>query len=89
MAPENGFPIEELGREPDRYKDLLKLLPANQRNLFWTNIWELANNPDKLKQYDIKAIYGNVIYSKLREGLIYVFKISPQGQLYPEVVPDM
>jgi len=89
MAPQNGLPIEEGGKEPARYNDLLKLLPANQRDLFWTNIWELANNPDKLKQYDIKAIYGNVVYSKLKVGLIYVFKISPPGQLYPEAVPDM
>jgi hypothetical protein len=88
-APENGLTIEEPGKEPQRYKDLLKLLPENQRNLFWTNIWELANNPDQLKEYDIKAVYGNVVYSKLRKGLIYVFKISPTGQLYPEVIPDM
>jgi len=89
MAPENGLPIEESGGEPNRYSDLLKLLPANQRALFWTNIWDLANDPEKLKQYDIRAIYGNVLYSKLKKGLIYVFKISPSGQLYPEAVPDM
>jgi len=88
-APEDGLLIEQPGAEPHRYGDLLKLLPANQRNLFWSNIWELANNPDKLKEYDIKAIYGNVVYSKLRKGLIYVFKISPAGQLYPEILPDM
>ena len=88
-APEKGFMIEEPGEEPQRYKDLLELLPATERNLFWTNVWELANNSDQLKEYDIKAVYGNVVYSKLRKGLIYVFKISPTGQLYPEAVPDM
>jgi hypothetical protein len=88
-APENGLMIEEPGEEPQRYKDLLELLPENQRNLFWANIWELANNSDKLREYDIKAVYGNVVYSKLKKGLIYVFKISPTGQLYPETVPDM
>jgi hypothetical protein len=88
-APEKGFMIEEPGEEPQRYKDLLKLLPEKERSLFWTNIWELANNSDQLKEYDIKAVYGNVVYSKLRKGLIYVFKISPTGQLYPETVPDM
>jgi hypothetical protein len=88
-APENGLTVEEPGTEPQRYKDLLKLLPENQRGLFWTNIWELANNPEQLREYDIKAVYGNVIYSKLRKRLIYIFKISPTGQLYPETVPDM
>ena len=88
-APEKGLTIEAEGAEPERYKDLLKLLPTNERNLFWTNIWELANNPEHLRQYDIKAVYGNVVCSKLRKGLVYVFKISPTGQLYPEVVRDM
>jgi hypothetical protein len=88
-APENGLTIEEPNKEPQRYKDLLELLPTKESSLFWTNIWELANNPDQLREYDIKAVYGNVVYSKLRKGLIYVFKISPTGQLYPEAVPDM
>jgi hypothetical protein len=89
MAPEQGFAIEEQGAEPQRYSDLLKALPIKQKQLFWSSIWELANDPNRLKEYDIEAIYGNVVYSRLRKGLIYVFKISPTGQVYPEVVPDM
>lgn len=89
MAPQDGFAIEDPGAEPKRYADLLKALPVKHRELFWSSIWELANDQQTLKQYDIEAIYGNVIYSKLRKGLIYVFKISPTGQVYPEVVPDM
>jgi hypothetical protein len=89
MAPEQGFAIDEPGAEPQRYGDLLKLLPMKQKRLFWSNIWDLANDPDKLKEHDIEAIYGNAVYSRLREGLIYVFKISPAGQVYPEVVPDI
>jgi hypothetical protein len=89
MAPEEGFAIEEPGAEPKRYGDLLAALPVKQRKLFWSSIWDLANDPEKLKEYDIKAIYGNVVYQKLRPGLIYVFKISPTGQVYPEIVPDM
>jgi hypothetical protein len=89
MAPEQGFAIEEPGTEPQRYGDLLKLLPMKQKQLFWSNIWDLANDPDKLKEHDIEAIYGNAVYSRLREGLIYVFKINPAGQVYPEVVPDI
>jgi len=88
-APEDGFAIEEAGAQPARYDDILALLSEKQQELFWSNIWDLANNPDKLREYDIKAIYGNVVYSRLRKGLIYVFKISSVGQVYPEVVPDM
>jgi len=89
MAPQDGFPIESPGAEPQRYADLLSRLPIKQRELFWSNIWDLANNTEKLRDYGITAIYGNVVYSRLKPGLIYVFKITPTGQLYREVVPDM
>ncbi len=89
MTPENGFAIEEPGKVPQRYNDLLAALPIKQRDIFWSSIWSLANDPERLREYDIKAIYGNVVYTKLTRGLIYVFKISAVGQVYPEVVPDM
>ncbi|MEJ2705893.1 MAG: hypothetical protein P8Z79_25925, partial [Sedimentisphaerales bacterium] len=89
MAPQQGFPIEEAGTEPQRYGDLLTELPIKQREMFWSSIWDLANDPEKLAAHDIEAIYGNVVYSKLRPGLIYVFKINSTGQVYPEVVPDI
>jgi hypothetical protein len=89
MTPQQGYPIEEPGKAPARYSDLLKTLPLEHRKLFWSSIWDLANDTDRLKQYGIKAIYGNVVYSKLTEGLIYAFKISPTGQVYPEIIPDM
>ena len=89
MAPGQGFLIEEPCAEPQRYKDLLKALPIEQRQMFWTNIWDLANDKDKLSKYDIEAIYGSAVYSKLKAGLIYVFKLAPTGNFYPEAVPDI
>ncbi len=89
MSPAEGFPIEEPGAEPRRYKDLLEALPIEKRHMFWSNIWDLANDTEKLTAYDVEAIYGNAIYGKLRKGLIYVFKINSTGQVYPQVVPDI
>jgi len=89
MAPGEGFPIEEPGAEPKRYNGLLQALPIPHQQLFWSSIWELANDPERLHEYGIKAIYGSAVYQPLKEGLIYVFKISPTGQFYPEAVPDM
>jgi hypothetical protein len=89
MAPESGYAIEECGAEPKRYAGLLEALHLRDRQLFWTNIWGLANDPEKLRAYGIRAIYGNVTYQKLRPGLIYVFKISPTGQVSPETIPEM
>lgn len=88
-APQDGLPIEEHGAEPERYKDLFNALPLKHRQVFWSSVWDLANEPDRLRQYGIRAVYGNAVYTKLRPGLIYVFKISATGQVYPEVVPEM
>jgi len=89
MAPGQGFVIEEPGAEPQRYKDLLKALPIEHRRMFWSNIWDLANDKDKLAEYGIDAIYGSAVYSKLEPELIYVFKLTTAGNFYPESVPDI
>ncbi|MBN1973664.1 MAG: hypothetical protein JW787_08500 [Sedimentisphaerales bacterium] len=89
MAPERGYVIEEPGTEPIRYKDLLKALPVEHCELFWSNIWDLANDPNRLKEYDIQAIYGEALYYKLIKGRVYIFKITPAGQVYPEAIPDI
>ena len=89
QAPADGFSIEEQGAEPARYAGLLSRLRIKDQQMFWSAIWELSNDPEALQQHGIKAIYGNAVYKKLRPGLIYVFKISPTGQLIPETVPDM
>lgn len=89
MPPDQGFSIEDVGQEPARYGDLLALLPSKDRQMFWKHLWQLANDPELLKKYDIEAVYGNVVYSRLRPGLIYIFKITSTGQVYPEVVPEL
>ena len=87
--PERGFPIEEEGAEPERYKDLFRQLRLRDREMFWSEVWKLSNDPDRLRSAGIQAIYGLAVYKKLRPGLIYVFKISNTGQLYPETVPAL
>jgi hypothetical protein len=89
QMPAEGYEIEEQGAEPARYAGLLFRLRMKDRQTFWSAIWDLANDPEALQQHGIKAIYGNAVYKKLKPGLIYVFKISPTGQLIPETVPDL
>ena len=89
QAPSNGFPIAVHGREPERYRGLLARLPVKERELFWSEIWDLAHDKQRLKQYGIEAVFGNVVYSELRPGLIYIFKVSNTGQVYPEIIPDL
>lgn len=89
QTPADGFAIEEQGAAPARYANLLGRLRLSERKIFWSAIWDLSNDPEALQQHGIKAIYGNAVYKKLRPGLIYVFKIRPTSQLYPETVPDL
>lgn len=89
MKPKEGFPIEISGTAPERYKDITEKLKMKDRNLFWTEIWNLANNPSKLAKLGVKAIDGQVTYKKLKPGLIYVFKIDNKGGMVTQVVPDI
>ena len=89
MRPEEGFPIEEPGQEPARYRALTQKLGLRDREVFWQGIWDLAHDPKRLEHLGIKAVFGNVVYEQLRPGKIYVFKADANGALYPEVVPDL
>ncbi len=89
MSPSEGHPIETPGTHPERYAGLLRELKLSDQQMFWESIWELANDPEALRDHGIKAIYGNAVYKRLRPGLIYVFKIGADGQVYPETVLDM
>lgn len=89
LRPEEGYPIQTSGQEPARYQQIGKKLSVNDRERFWDEIWELSNEPKKLEQHGIQAIFGNVVYKRLRPGLIYVFKINAMGGIYPEMVPEL
>ncbi len=89
MSPSEGYDIETPGTHPERYAGLLRELRQPEQQMFWEAIWDLANDPEALRDHGIKAIYGNAVYKRLRPGLIYVFKIGADGQVYPETVLDM
>lgn len=88
-SPADGFDIETPGSHPERYAGLLRELKLPEQQLFWEAIWNLANDPEALREHGIKAVYGNAVYKRLQPGLIYVFKIGTDGQVYPETVLDM
>ena len=49
----------------------------------------MSNDPVRLQKAGVQAIYGNAVYKQLRPGLLYIFKISNTGQVYPETVPAL
>jgi len=89
QTPEQGFPIEAAGQPSPRYAQLCEKLSIEDNQLFWNEIWQLSNNPRQLEKLGIKAVYGNAIYRQLKPGLIYIFKVSSTGSLYPEIIPDL
>ena len=89
MSPSEGYAIETPGTHPERYAGLLRDLRLPEQQLFWEAIWDLANDPEALRDHGIKAVYGNAVYKRLQPGLIYVFKIGADGHVYPEIVLDM
>lgn len=89
MPPEQGYPIETQGQPSPRYAELCAKLSIEDNKLFWDEIWQLSNNPKRLESLGIKAVFGDAIYRQIKPGLIYVFKVSNTGTLYPEIIPDL
>lgn len=84
--PEKGSAIQIPGSAPERYHAITKSLKVKDREVFWEAIWSLANDPTRLSQYGVTAVFGNAIYTRLEPGNVYLFKIGATGQIYPEVV---
>ena len=89
QTPEQAFPIEAEGKPSPRYSQLCEKLSVEDGQLFWEEIWQLSNNPKRLENLGIKAVFGNVVYRKLKPGLIYVFKVSATGAVNSEFIPDL
>ncbi len=87
-GPGEGQPIELPGSAPERYYAITRSLRLDEQDIFWEAVWDLANDPARLEEYGIRAVFGNALYTRLEPGKVYLFKISPTGQIYPEVVPD-
>ncbi len=85
-APEQGEAITVPGSAPERYYAITKSLRLKDRSVFWEGVWSLANDPQRLSQYGISAIFGNAVYTRVEPGKVYLFKIGATGQIYPEVV---
>jgi len=88
-SPENGYPIDVEGAEPDRYRKIFSGLPVEDRDLFWNEIWGLAHDKDRLASLGVDAIYGEGVYTQLIPGLIYIFNLDPNGNFYPETIPAL
>jgi len=84
--PSKGQSIEMPGDSPVRYESITRSLRFNHKEIFWNAVWGLANDPGKLDDYGLSAVFGNAIYIQPLPDKVYLFKISPTGQIYPEII---
>ena len=84
--PIKGQSIENPGAFPARYDSITRSLSFKNKYVFWDAIWDLANDTKLLGDYGITAIFGNAIYIRPKPGKVYLFIISPTGQIYPETI---
>lgn len=85
-APIDGELIQAPGQAPERYSAITQSLRLKNQPVFWDAIWDLANDPERLSKYGVTAVFGNAIYMKMEPNKVYIFKISPIGQIYPDVL---
>ncbi|MGB0743306.1 MAG: hypothetical protein ACPGSB_02165 [Opitutales bacterium] len=85
-APSDGDLIQMPGEGPERYSAITKSLRLKNQPVFWEAIWDLANDPQQLSEYGVTAVFGNAIYTRMQPDKVYLIKISPTGQIYPEVL---
>ena len=78
--------IEAPGGSPERYRIITESLRLKNQPVFWEAIWSLANDPARLNEYGVSAVYGNAIYTQMQPGKINIFKIDSTGQIYPELL---
>jgi hypothetical protein len=86
QAPRDGYPIEFEGIESPRYAALSGALGLRDRQRFWSEIWNLSDDPDRLARLGVRAIQGTASYRRLTPGFIYQFKIGATGDLLLEAV---
>ena len=84
--PTEGQPIETPSAAPERYESITRSLRFNNKQVFWDAIWNLSNDPGRLSNYGLTAVFGNAIYIRPIPRKVYLFKISTTGQIYPDVV---
>ena len=84
--PIKGQSIENPGTFPERYDSITRSLNFKNRYVFWNAIWDLANDTELLSDFGITAVFGNAVYIRPMPGKVYLFKISPTGQIYPETI---
>ena len=87
QAPEDGYRLDET--LPKAYEEISKACEgtflgftvADHAEEFWNAIWDLANEPDKMKDLGIHSLQGKASSMKLEQGKRYKLTIGNRGRV--------
>jgi hypothetical protein len=88
QTPDSGHLLDDGQGAPARYQPIFgETFSAQRGELFWSALWDLAHDPDKLEQFGIETVFGNALAIEPRPGFLYTIKLSASGALLVEIAP--
>jgi len=79
QKPEDGFPLDVPGSAPGPYK--AKAPASAFEAQLWREFWNIANDPQLAKSYDVRVAHGEAPFIKLLPNRIYVLQQRLSGGL--------
>lgn len=78
--PAEGIPIDPENSIPVIYRSSTQE-PSPDEQEIWKKFWDISNDPERQKQFGIRAIHGEAPSQKLLPGRIYYVELRASGGL--------
>ena len=85
-SPKDGFTLNSHRTQPSVYNR--GGAPSAFEKNMWANFWNIANDPERMKQLGLRAVQGQGASMQLREGKIYLVKLRSTGDVTINVLPE-
>jgi len=76
-APSSGTTLDHAGTVPEIYQSESML--ANLAGEIFVDFWQIAHDPEKARELGIRAVHGQAVSMKLRQGFDYWVTIRNAG----------
>jgi len=84
QPPAKAFSLDEPGQPPAPYRDG-DVMSSLERKI-WTNFWDFANDPEKIKAIGARTVSGSGPHHKVVKGATYRLEMRSSGDL--SIVPE-
>ena len=85
-SPKDGFTLNSHRTQPSVYNRGGP--PSAFAKSMWADFWDIANDPDRMKKHGLRAIQGQGASMQLREGKVYLVKLTSTGDVTITVLQD-